>query len=89
MSTKHITLNPGDTLVITSPKEVAPQEPEEDVDVFLTIGSVNIYKNQDRSYCSFVSDLDICNDGCGRSMVTSIIRLRPPTTQEAGRVDNI
>jgi hypothetical protein len=31
----------------------------------LSIGSVNIYRNEDASYINFLSDLDICNDGSG------------------------
>ena len=31
----------------------------------LKIGSVTIYYEDGGAYCWFVSDLDICNDGCG------------------------
>jgi Fungal chitosanase of glycosyl hydrolase group 75 len=65
---KHnITLHPGDTLLVTVSHEIRPPpEPSPDeLDILLTIGSVNIYRNRDASYVSFVSNLDICNDGCG------------------------
>lgn len=64
MSTKHITLKPGDTIVITS-LEDEPLPPEGELEILLTIGSVSIFTNKDKSYVSFTSDLDICNDGCG------------------------
>jgi hypothetical protein len=31
----------------------------------ITIGGVTIYFEDDGAYCWFLSDLDICNDGCG------------------------
>lgn len=70
MSIQHITIKPGEVLVITSPGDEPPKppKPEEeggDMDILLTIGSVNIYANKDKSYIQFVSDLDICNDGSG------------------------
>jgi Fungal chitosanase of glycosyl hydrolase group 75 len=63
---KHITLNPGEILVITG-APLPPPTPDKpgELDVLLTIGSVNIYTNKDASYVQFTSDLDICNDGCG------------------------
>lgn len=60
---KYIDVKVGETLVITAVE--AQAEPEQSLEVLLTIGSVNIYKNEDGSYCQFLSDLDICNDGCG------------------------
>jgi len=66
MSTKHITLNPGETLIITVPSELpAPPKPDDDLEILLSVGSVNIYANKDKSHISFLSDLDICNDGSG------------------------
>jgi hypothetical protein len=67
MKTKHIVLLPGERLIIDStPSEpIEPPQPEEDLHLLLKIGSVNIYTNPDKTYCSFLSDLDICNDGCG------------------------
>ena len=62
---KHITLNPGDTLTIVVPREVAPPPVEEKMQVLLKVGDISIYTNEDKTYCSFVSDLDVCNDGCG------------------------
>ena len=59
-------------MLITVPKELEPPTPDEPVrhpsyklDVLLTINGVNIWANEAGTYCSFVSDLDICNDGCG------------------------
>jgi len=63
--TKNIKLNPGDVLVITVTKEVAPPTTLEDLEVLMKVGSVEIMTNRDKTYCSFVSDLDICNDGSG------------------------
>lgn len=67
--TKKIELNPGDILMISVPKEAPPppstETPQDQLEVLMKIGSVSIYTTRDKSYCSFVSDLDICNDGCG------------------------
>jgi hypothetical protein len=63
--TKTIQLKPGDCVLITVPKEEPNRHPSYDLEELLTIGSVTIFKNPDGSYCSFTSDLDICNDGCG------------------------
>lgn len=63
--TKNIKVHPGDVLVITVMKEVPPPTTIEDLETLMTIGSVEIMVNRDKTYCSFVSDLDICNDGCG------------------------
>lgn len=41
--------------------------PEDNLDVLVKVGSINIYRNADGSYCNFLSDLDICNDGSGPS----------------------
>src|SRR5580765_8445069 len=67
MSEQLIELQEGDTLTIrVIPKAPAPKpKPEDELDVLLTIGSVNIYRNADGSYCNFLSDLDVCNDGSG------------------------
>jgi hypothetical protein len=65
---KHnMKLNPGDTLLITVARELPPPPTpeEEELDILLTIEPVNIYRNRDASYISFVSNLDVCNDGCG------------------------
>ena len=64
---KHITVNPGETLVITVPQEGAPPvAPEEkNLSILVAINGVSIYANEDQSYVCFKSDLDICNDGCG------------------------
>jgi Fungal chitosanase of glycosyl hydrolase group 75 len=64
MSIHRLELKPGDTLIITVSKE-GPPEPPQDLNALLTIGSVTIFSTEDGSYCSFTSDLDICNDGCG------------------------
>ncbi len=59
---KEIELQPGEIVIIraaTGPK------PEEDLEILLTIGSVDICVSKDKSYVTFKSDLDICNDGCG------------------------
>jgi hypothetical protein len=62
---KYIDLEEGDTLVVTCvPKAPRPEE-EEGLCVLLKIGSVNIYRNEPGTYCKFLSDLDICNDGSG------------------------
>lgn len=67
MSIRHLSIQPGETLIITSPlKETEPApEPEMDVSVLLKVGDVNIYANREMSYVQFISDLDICNDGSG------------------------
>ena len=65
--TKNIKLKPGDVLVITVEKEAPPPTTLEELDVLLTIGDVQINVNKDKSYCCFVSDLDICNDGSGKA----------------------
>jgi hypothetical protein len=65
MSTRNLKLHPGDVLVISVEKEAPPPTTIEELDVLLTIGSVEINANKDKTYCCFVSDLDICNDGCG------------------------
>lgn len=62
---RYVDIKPGETLVITAVEAQPEPEPEESLEVMLTIGSVNIYRNEDGSYCNFLSDLDICNDGCG------------------------
>jgi hypothetical protein len=36
-----------------------------DSDVLITIGGVPIYASDGGAYVCFLSDLDICNDGCG------------------------
>jgi hypothetical protein len=64
MSTQHITIQPGVTLIVTVSSEVPPT-PEGDLEVLLTIGSVKIFTNKDKNYVQFISDLDICNDGSG------------------------
>lgn len=68
MSIQHVTLKHGNTLVVTVPKEIPPEAPPtapDNLEKLMTIGSVNIYVSEDKSYCCFVSDLDVCNDGCG------------------------
>lgn len=62
---KYIDLKPGETLVITCVE--AQDAPEQELEILLKVGSVNIYKNEDGSYCQFLSDLDVCNDGSGPS----------------------
>lgn len=62
---KQITLNPGDTLTISVPGPSEIVSPSEDLHVLLKIGSVSIYTTPNKSYVTFVSDLDVCNDGCG------------------------
>ncbi len=62
---KEIELQPGEIVII---RAAAGPEPEpEDLEILLTIGSVDIYTSKDKSYVSFTSDLDICNDGSGSS----------------------
>jgi hypothetical protein len=63
---KEIYLKPGESVIIISaaPEETPPPS-QDDLDILQTIGGVNIYANKDGTYCNFVSDLDICNDGCG------------------------
>jgi hypothetical protein len=66
MKTTHITIAIGETLIIhAEASHPKPPELDEAVEKFLTIGSVHIYRNADGSYCNFLSDLDVCNDGCG------------------------
>jgi hypothetical protein len=69
MSMKKIELNPGDILMVYGPKEATPPTPPPDAGggfvKLLTIGSVTIFTDQDQSYVTFTSDLDICNDGSG------------------------
>jgi hypothetical protein len=65
MSEKHINLAIGETLIIHAVSHIKPPQPEDELEKFLTIGSVDIYRNKDGSYCNFLSDLDVCNDGCG------------------------
>ena len=61
----NVVLKPGDRLIVTVEEEAKPPSTLEDLDVLITIGSVEINVNKDKTYCCFVSDLDICNDGCG------------------------
>lgn len=63
MKERRITLAPGEILIIQSAPEVT--HPEDDLEVLVKVGSINIYTNRDGSYCNFLSDLDICNDGSG------------------------
>ena len=71
MSQKTIELHEGDTLTVkVIPKSQTPNPKpetpfEDDLDILLSVGSVNIYTNKTQTYVQFVSDLDICNDGSG------------------------
>jgi hypothetical protein len=64
MAETHINLAEGDTLIIHGVAAAAPK-PEPKLEVLLKIGSVSIYQSADGSYVSFISDLDVCNDGSG------------------------
>jgi hypothetical protein len=67
MSEQHINLTEGDTLVVHAVAKELPAEQEQELEILLTIGNVNIYQSLDESYVCFKSDLDICNDGSGPS----------------------
>jgi hypothetical protein len=47
--------------------EVKPDEIPTGLNELLTIGEVTIYEKDSGQYIRFISNLDVCNDGCGPS----------------------